>query len=246
MLEASVVICSHNPRQDYLKRTLKALSEQTSPMTKWELIVVDNASTRPLRMDWDISWHPLGHHLREEQLGLTHARLAGIRQARSELIIFVDDDNVLDCGYIEIALAIARDFPQIGAFGCSLAGEFETPIPDWAQPYLEGLCVKTIIRDRWGNDYSWSDAVPYGAGMCVRSIVARRYSAEIENVRFRKELGRTGAGLSSAEDLDLAFTAIDLGFGIGRFHKLHAVHLIPGRAFKTQDYIVRLNAGFSY
>jgi glycosyltransferase involved in cell wall biosynthesis len=245
LIEVSVVICSHNPRQDYLRRVLEALHGQTLPKCLWELILVDNASARPLKLEWDVSWHPQGRHVREDQLGLTCARLTGIKHSKGELIVFVDDDNLLESNYLESACSIAKEFPQIGAFGCCLTGEFETPVPDWAVPYLEGLCLKKIGRDRWANDYTWSDALPYGAGMCVRSVVARRYCADVEKKHFRKILDRSGGRLTSGGDIDLAWTAIDVGLGTGRFCALKAVHLIPSGRL-TQDYIVRLYAGFTY
>jgi glycosyltransferase involved in cell wall biosynthesis len=40
----SAVICTHNPRRDYLERTLQALKSQTLPLPDWELVIVDNAS----------------------------------------------------------------------------------------------------------------------------------------------------------------------------------------------------------
>jgi glycosyltransferase involved in cell wall biosynthesis len=245
LIEASVVICSHNPRRDYLQRALDALREQTLPRSEWELILVDNASTHPLEIEWDIGWHAQGRHVREDHLGLTYARLAGIREAKGELIIFVDDDNLLEPSYIENACSIAVEFPQIGAFGCSLTGEFEAVVPKWALPYLEGLCVKEIARDRWANEYAWSEALPYGAGMCVRNGVARRYCAEVENMRLRRGLDRAGGRLTSGGDIDLAWTAIDVGLGTGRFRALQAVHLIPAGRL-TSDYVVRLYAGFTY
>jgi hypothetical protein len=57
-LAASVIICSHNPRADYLGRVLQALAEQTLSKTSWELLLVDNASHQPLEKSWDLSWHP--------------------------------------------------------------------------------------------------------------------------------------------------------------------------------------------
>ena len=45
----SVVIPTHNPRMDYLRRVLEALRGQTLPREQWEIIVVDNGSRVPLR-----------------------------------------------------------------------------------------------------------------------------------------------------------------------------------------------------
>ena len=47
-MELSVIICTHNPRLDYLGRVLDALREQTLGKEQWELVVVDNASTSSL------------------------------------------------------------------------------------------------------------------------------------------------------------------------------------------------------
>ena len=63
MLDASVVICTHNPRQNYLERTLDSLRAQTLPSHKWELILVDNASREPVADKCDLTWHPRGRHI---------------------------------------------------------------------------------------------------------------------------------------------------------------------------------------
>jgi glycosyltransferase involved in cell wall biosynthesis len=47
----SVVMPTHNPRMDYLRRVLEALRVQTLPREQWELVVIDNNSRVPLRVD---------------------------------------------------------------------------------------------------------------------------------------------------------------------------------------------------
>src|SRR5580692_10629321 len=115
MLPVSVIICSHNPREDYLRRVLDALKAQTLPAKDWELLLVDNASKEPLAGRFDLSWHPNARHVREEKTGLTHARLHGIAEAKGNLLVFVDDDNVLRADYLEASLKIAADYPKLGA-----------------------------------------------------------------------------------------------------------------------------------
>src|SRR5262245_33061845 len=77
----SVIICTHNPRVDYLTRTLTALRSQTLPVSEWELLVIDNASKEPVASRFDIGWHPNSRHIHEPTLGLTPARLRGIAEA---------------------------------------------------------------------------------------------------------------------------------------------------------------------
>jgi glycosyltransferase involved in cell wall biosynthesis len=102
-----VIICTHNPRLNHLQRTLDSLKSQTLDKEYWELLLIDNASRVPLSTAWDISWHPTARHIREDDLGLTPARLRGIMESRSALLVFVDDDNVLATDFLEQTIAIA-------------------------------------------------------------------------------------------------------------------------------------------
>ncbi len=119
----SIIICTHNPRRDYLERVIEALKSQTLPINQWELLLIDNASNQPLSSEIDLGWHYNSRHIREEQLGLTPARLRGIQEAEAETLVFVDDDNVLDSDYLEMALKVSEAWPIIGAWGGQLRGE---------------------------------------------------------------------------------------------------------------------------
>src|SRR5712691_6902938 len=99
----SVIICTHNPRMDYLARVLTALKEQTRSKELWELLFIDNASDEPLAGRVYLSWQPNAKHVRETAIGLTSARIRGINESRGNLLVFVDDDNVLDRDYLEQA-----------------------------------------------------------------------------------------------------------------------------------------------
>ncbi|WP_413167512.1 glycosyltransferase family A protein [Capilliphycus salinus ALCB114379] len=113
----SVIICTHNPRPDYISRVLEALKYQTLPIEQWELLLVDNASHQLLSSEIDLSWHPNARHVREEKLGLTTARLRGFKEALTELFVFADDDNVLSPDYLKNVLDIFTNYPKLGAWG---------------------------------------------------------------------------------------------------------------------------------
>ena len=129
----SVIICSHNPRPDYFRRCLSALKDQTLPRDRWELVVVDNQSDAPVAARVDLSWHPALRIVREEKLGLTPARLHGIRESRGEMLVFVDDDNVLDPNFLETALVVAEQKHFLGAWSGQCRPEFEKPPPPWTR-----------------------------------------------------------------------------------------------------------------
>src|SRR5260370_12163363 len=127
----SVIICTHNPRMDYLARVLTALKEQTGSKELWEVLLIDSASDDPLAGRVDLLWQPNAKHIREAAVGLTNARIRGINESRGNLLVFVDDDNVLDRDYLEQAAQIASEYKHIGAFGASIKAEFEVTPPDW-------------------------------------------------------------------------------------------------------------------
>lgn len=237
-IRVSVVICSYNPRADYLSRTLSALSKQRFSLNKWELLIVDNRSDTPISQRFDVGWHPNARHITETTVGLTAARLRGFGEARGDIIIFVDDDNLLAPDYLEVALKLASGYPRIGVFSANISPEFETPPSPWATPFLPFLALTKITRDLWSNENS-SSCMPVGAGMVVRRQVMLQYREELANNTERARLDRCGDSLLAGGDTDIGYTAIRLGFGCGSFVDLKLVHLIP-KARIQKAYLMRI------
>lgn len=244
MITISVIICAHNPRRDHLERVLNALRTQTLPKNHWELLLIDNASERVLANDWDLSWHPLAKHLRENELGLTPARLRGITEARGELLVYVDDDNVLDTDYLRTALDIGRDHPFLGAWGGTIRGEFEIEPARWQRPLIGCLGIREITSPVWSNNPEDQLAQPYGAGLCVRKSVATTYAGQVAVNPGRRKLDRIGSKLSSCGDTDLIQTSCDLGCGFGNFPELRLTHLIAKSRLNPQ-YLIELMEGIT-
>jgi len=245
MFAVSVIICSHNPRENYLRRVLDALKAQTLPANDWELLLVDNASTEPLAKRFDLSWHPNARHVREETLGLTPARLRGIAESKGALLVFVDDDNVLRADYLRASLKVGEDYPQLGAWGGSCLPEFEVEPPAELRPWLAGLLVEKLNEPVWAKLPRGGPALPAGAGMAVRRNVAVRYREEVLRDPMRQMLGRRGKNLAAGEDSDMALCGFALGLGAGRFPELELTHLIPARRV-TLEYLEGIHEGFGY
>lgn len=241
----SVILPTHNPRAIPLERTLQSLREQCLPKEQWELLLIDNKSSLALSTQLDISWHPNGHIILEETLGLTPARLAGISSAKASLIVFVDDDNVLASNYLDMALAIANREPRVGAWGGAVLPEFEQEAPKWTRDYWFMLALRECDSPRVAFDSSDSQALPCGAGLCVRSEIAKGYAEATTGNTLKASLDRKGGSLASSGDTDIAYTALDMGYGIGIFPELSLVHLIPPGRLEP-DYLVRLWEDMNY
>jgi GT2 family glycosyltransferase len=242
MVDISVIICTHNPRQEYLCRVLKALRNQILPLDKWELLLIDNASEMPLAFAWDISWHPNGRHVSEKELGLAPARRRGMQEASADLLVFVDDDNMLNESYLSEALKIEHAWPVLGAWGAgSIAPEYELEPPEYLKKFVPYLALRETMVPKWSNVPSCLDAIPWGAGLCVRASVATAY-LDCSARSTIQITGRQGKTLSAGEDNEISIVACMQGFGVGIFPELKLTHLIS-RDRVSEQHFVKLAEG---
>lgn len=235
-----MVICTHNPREDYLRRTIGALRAQTMPLDCWEFLLIDNASAVPLAAKWDLAWHPQGRHVREMEVGLTAARLRGIREARGELLVFVDDDNLLCPDYLMVADRIKSAIPFLGVWGAGrLEPEFETQPALNLAPQLPLLALRSVSAILWSNNTGDYEVTPWGAGLCVKRRVAEHYQKLVEQLNMTQLLDRRGQALFCGGDDLFSWASVAMGYGFGLIPCLHITHLISSGRLKP-EYFVRL------
>lgn len=239
----SVVLSAYNPRADYLQKTLTSIRQQILSHEQWEFLVVDNNSKPPLAEGVDLSGLPGARIIVEKEQGLSHARRRGFQEAKGKVIVNVDDDCVLAPDFLVVAERLVRDMPFIGVFGCSLASEFEvTPPADIGDYYGHG---RPVARDMWSNDPAHFPSTPGGAGSIVRRSVADAFVTKMLTDRRWGMLGRSGGNFFSCEDIEIASTACDLGFGKGVFRDLRITHLIPADRM-TAEFEMRNAYGLGY
>ena len=128
----TAIICTHNPRHEYLNRVLKALEAQTLSTDRWNLVIVDNASSPPLESMLLHGMNLQAAVISEAKPGKVNAMTAAAPHVLSDWVVFVDDDNLLAPDYFAALSALSAEFPRIGVLSASIEGEFEAPVPDWA------------------------------------------------------------------------------------------------------------------
>jgi len=240
-MKISVIICSYNPKVEYLRRAIFCIQKQDFAMEELELLLIDNGSDIKLESEVDLSWNTNNRIIREENIGLTNARLCGIKNANGEIMIFVDDDNLLKSDYLSQSYNIYKKFSFLGAWGGKISGEFETTPPIWFEPkHYEMLAIRDVKRDVWSNLlFNW-ETTPIGAGLVVTHNVAQLYFDSMQKEENKKFIfDRKGKNLISGGDNQIVLTAISSGYGCGRFKSLELTHLIPENRL-TLDYMVNL------
>lgn len=238
--DCSVILCTHNPRRDYLIRALGSIMAQTLPMDRWELLLVDNASEERLDSSWDLSWHPNARHVREDELGLTAARLRGIRESEAKVLVYVDDDNVLSPDYIATSLMLFESHPWLSVIGAGrLTPAFEKQPHPKFRAALPLLAIRNAERAIWSNNVNDWTCFPWGAGLCVRQTIATQYAALLSEMNVNSCIARRGRELSCGEDDIFSFVAALRGAGFGIFPELQITHLIPAARI-SERYFLKL------
>jgi len=167
--------------------------------------------------------------VRETWQGKVPAHRRGILEARAELLVLIDDDNVFDRDYLEQAFAIARAHPDLGAFGGIARPAIPGgPLKGWQRRLLPFIGVRefgpepiTSREDRWGL---WE---PIGAGMVLQRRVGLEFVRVVDTVPEAAELDRIGRAVLSAGDSLLARLSYPMGLACSYQPALAFDHLIP-------------------
>jgi cellulose synthase/poly-beta-1,6-N-acetylglucosamine synthase-like glycosyltransferase len=133
--------------------------------------------------------------VRENKLGLSHARNRGIEAARGELIAFIDDDAWPEVNWLtELEKSFSE--PCVACVGGRVAPAFAGKVswPSWLPERLQGFFT---VVEYPGSRYLHYPDYPAGTN------IAFRRSALRETGIFNPHLGRTGESLLSMEEADL-------------------------------------------
>ena len=209
----TIAICTKD-RPEGLERLLESLRTQLAAAAAArrpiEVLIVDNAPSDSRTRDLAARW-PDVRYVLEPKPGLNFGRNRAVRESGSEFLTYLDDDVVVDCGWLAglcEAWAANRD---AGAFtGQVLALELETE----AQIIFErrGGFRRGFDRVRYGpisvNDQLYpGGAGSFGAGanMCFRTRMLAALGG------FDEALD-TGAWVPGGGDLDMFYRVIRAGY----------------------------------
>ncbi|MSU51715.1 MAG: glycosyltransferase [Opitutus sp.] len=138
LIKISVAIPTYN-RADFLRQTLAGIAAQHFPRDHFEVLVIDNNSTDHTRtvVDEFANTHPAPRHVFETKQGLDHARNRAIAEARGEVIVFGDDDILVQPDWLAqmVVPLLADTGRRIGAVGGEVVPVFPDGLPDWIREW---------------------------------------------------------------------------------------------------------------
>jgi glycosyltransferase involved in cell wall biosynthesis len=197
-MDFTVAICTWN-RVDLLEQTLAQLTRLIVPAgISWELLVVNNnctdatgevlakfSSQLPLRC------------LFEPKQGLSNARNRAISEAKGELILWTDDDVLVEPNWLVEYSRAARQWPDAAFFGGTVEPWFSVPPPHWLERHLARFENAFAIR-RFGPEVRpfRPNESPFGANLAFRMKALQAFA-------FNPDFGRVGTAMIGGEETDM-------------------------------------------
>lgn len=231
----SVIICTYN-RDKYIYNVLKSLAENTLSLDLYEIVLIDNNCTDNTKNECERFAKDFPNVIFrtfvETNQGLSYARNRGIKESKGDVVVYVDDDALVNKEYLQTYYDFFNQHPEIDAAGGAIIPQYETEEPEWMSHFTKVLitCYKyhgDKVREFPKNDF------PSGGNAAYRASVFKKVGL------FNVELGRKGDSLVGAEEKDIFDKMTTLGM---RFYYLPTAilyHQIPDKKL-TKEYFDKL------
>ena len=231
----TLIICTYN-REKYIGPLLDSIAKNDYPTTDYEIVLVDNNCTDNTRgvceqfaeAHRDITLR----YVVETEQGLSAARNKGIKEAKGDIIIYVDDDALVDADYIRIYAEHFASHPETMAAGGPIEPLYETEEPKWMSPYTKALLTAWMNYGDKVREYP-NGRYPGGGNAAYRKVVFDQVGM------FNTELGRKGSLLLASEEKDIFDKMHALGMQVLYLPTPVLHHIIP-QAKLEEDYFNRL------
>ena len=242
----SLAICSFN-RSDSLSKTLQSVRCLRRLDTLTELLVIDNNSTdatastaRAFAPDLPI------RVVVERSQGLSHARNRAIEEFKGDLLLFTDDDVLLDADWLSSYASAVAEFPTAQFFGGRILPRWPNKPPSWLRDECLALLDGVLVWYDHGTEtrlYACGEELPFGASFAVRRTLLEGMPG------FREDLGCRGSSRGRGEETEFfqrCLAAGAIGIYVGKalcWHKvddrrltlaaLYRYGIDSGRAYRT-------------
>ncbi|MDE5575344.1 MAG: glycosyltransferase [Bacteroidales bacterium] len=233
-VKLSVIICTYN-RDKYIYNVLKSIAENDFPKNRYEIVLVNNNCTDQTEKECSRFVQNFSDVdlkiFKESNQGLSYARNRGVSEAGGDVLVYVDDDAVVNSEYLKTYADFFETHPEVDAAGGRIDPRYETREPDWFSKYIRQLITAKLDLGKHERRFP-KGKFPGGGNAAYRKTVFDRVGL------FNVELGRKGTGLIGAEEKDLFDKMTDQG--IQFFYLPNAVlyHIIPDSKL-TRDYFER-------
>lgn len=219
----TAIICTYN-RAKYIGPLLESIAANDLPKAEYEILLVDNNCTDNTReiCETFAEAHPevSFRYTTESEQGLSAARNRGIKEAKGDIIVYIDDDALVDPYYLRDYAEWFSAHPDTMACGGPIIPLYETQEPEWMSPYTRALLTAWMDYGDTPREYP-KGRFPGGGNAAYRKSVFEKVGY------FNTELGRKGDSLMGAEEKDIFDKMHALGMQILYLPTPVLHHIIP-------------------
>ena len=221
-IEISAVICTHN-REKYIEKSLSSLVRQNLDKDKFEIIVVDNASTdktRDIVNNYVVEQSNI-KYIYEPLLGHSQSRNTGWQNSKGKYVAYLDDDALADVDWLKNILTVFENVkPAPGIVGGKIDPIWESEPPVWLSEKMRRILTILDWSDEpvvLNNTHMWLA----GANIAYNKSLFEKYGG------FDINLGRKGQNLLSCDETLLNNIIQDAGNNIYYDPGISVQHHIP-------------------
>lgn len=232
-MNVSVAICTWN-RGALLAQTLEQMTRLSIPVgVEWEVAVVNNNCTDATdRVIADFESRLPLKRLFEPTPGHSHARNRAIREVTGDVILWTDDDVLVDRNWLAEYVLACRAHPDVAYFAGPVEPWFEAKPPRWMRRHLRELLGVIVCVDNGPELRAMKPGEGlFGANMAVRRDIAAKFL-------FNERLGRVQDVLTGGDDTDFVCRLADAGYGGVWVPQARVQHFVP-RSRVTRSYVKR-------
>lgn len=231
-MRVSVILCTYNRCHSLATALESVAASQLPDSVSWEILVVDNNSrdkTFDVVAEFVRRYPGKFRYLFEPQQGKSYALNAGIREARGQILAFMDDDVTVDAKWLQNLTSVFTKQEWAGVGGRILPERTFTP-PAWLS--LEGkyALAPLAIFDLGPQPEELVEA-PFGTNMAFRKEVFEKVGG------FRTDLGpRPGSEIRS-EDTEFGFRALGAGQRLWYEPSAIVYHSLPAHRLQKEYFL---------
>ena len=232
----TAIICTYN-RAKYIGPLLESIAANDLDKKEYEIVLVDNNCTDNTRViceafanaHKDVNFR----YVVEPEQGLSAARNKGIKEAKGDVIVYIDDDALVDIWYLRTVVEYMSAHEEIDAVGGPIIPLYEdTEEPKWMTCYTKELLCGYLYFGEEICPFP-GDRYPGGGNAAYRANVFEKVGL------FNTALGRKGTGLMGSEEKDIFDKMKAQGMRFMYLPKMILHHIIPQKKLE-RDYFDRL------
>jgi glycosyltransferase involved in cell wall biosynthesis len=195
----SLCICTYN-REQSLRETLNSVRQMRDLGALTEILIIDNNSTDETAniVESFATDLPIRRVVELSQ-GLSHARNRAVAEFMGELLLFTDDDVLLDHDWLTAYASAAAEFSAAQYFGGRILPRWDSQPPKWLKGECPSMVDGLLVWYDHGTETRFfiaKEQPPFGASFAARRALLNTMSG------FRTDLGPMGTSRGRGDDTE--------------------------------------------